>query len=58
MKIGHGVFHGAAVRFLVDFVVEIQGAPTQSSFSDFLLSLCKVGHVLQPRGGGALMTLI
>jgi hypothetical protein len=38
-------------RTLVDFVVEILEATTQSRFSEFLLGLCKTGHVLQPRGG-------
>jgi hypothetical protein len=37
--------------FLVDFVVEILEAPTQSRFFEFLVSLCKAGPVLQPRGG-------
>ena len=36
---------------LVDFLVEIQESQTKSRFSEFLLSLCKVGLVLQPRGG-------
>ena len=36
---------------LVTFVVENPEAATSSHFSDFLLRLCKAGHVLQPRGG-------
>jgi hypothetical protein len=36
--------------FLLDFVVETQEASTQSRFSEFILSLCKAGPVLQPMG--------
>ncbi len=41
----------SSFRILVDYVVEILEAATQSRFSEFLLGLCKAGLVLQPRGG-------
>ena len=41
----------SSFRILVDYVVEIRKAATRSRFSEFLLGLCKAGHVLQPSGG-------
>ena len=37
-------------RILVDYVVKIREAVTQSRLSEFLPGLCKTGPVLQPKG--------
>ncbi len=41
----------SSFRILVDYMVKVRVAATQSRFSEFLLGLCMSGHVLRPMGG-------